>query len=162
MAYKDKNDPRKIARRSDPEYRRRENERRRLANQKTRADPEKRAQINAANRERNTKLTEAQRAARTLYNRRFKLAHFYNLTPEQWDAMFAEQGNKCACCGSPDPDNVKGWSTDHEPGTKHCRGILCRRCNTALGKLGDTLEKVEVYAEQLLSYLRRDREKYAA
>src|SRR5690625_6229484 len=58
------------------------------------------------------------------------------------DAMLKEQGGICAVCGI-DPDHK--WAVDHDhsccPGTKSCgrcvRGILCDRCNTAIGTLGE-------------------------
>lgn len=70
----------------------------------------------------------------------------YGITPEQWDAMFESQGNRCAICRTDDPGG-KGWATDHdhaccpERGTacgKCIRGILCGCCNTGIGLLKDS------------------------
>ena len=62
----------------------------------------------------------------------------YNLTREEWIAIFEMQGSSCAACGSEDPGSALGWMTDHDhsccPGEKSCGkcvcGILCHRCNT--------------------------------
>src|SRR5262249_2099587 len=35
----------------------------------------------------------------------------------------------CACCGSPDPRNKKGWVADHDHATGTFRAYLCHPCN---------------------------------
>ena len=71
----------------------------------------------------------------------------YGIGVAEFNAMFAEQGLKCACCSTDTPDR-RGWFVDHihEPGEgltmnrsakKHgkakIRGIVCGRCNAATG-----------------------------
>jgi hypothetical protein len=56
----------------------------------------------------------------------------YGITSEQWDAMFEAQGKVCGICKSSDPQFSRGWHTDHKPGTKIVRGILCFPCNRKL------------------------------
>lgn len=64
----------------------------------------------------------------------------YNLTVEQYDAMLAEQGGRCAICRSSDP-GPKSWHVDHDhdccPAGGSCgkcvRGLLCHSCNLLLG-----------------------------
>lgn len=68
----------------------------------------------------------------------------YRLTPEQYDALAAAQGNACATCGTKDSGG-KSWHIDHDhaccPGKKSCgsclRGLLCSDCNQVLGKVRD-------------------------
>lgn len=48
-----------------------------------------------------------------------------------------------------------GWATDHDHDTGEVRGILCNECNLALGRMGDSLESVQIRARQLTAYLER-------
>lgn len=68
----------------------------------------------------------------------------YGLTDEQFKALLAAQGGACAICGATD----QGWQTwrlngpvslaiDHDHTTDAVRGLLCGKCNQALGILRD-------------------------
>lgn len=66
------------------------------------------------------------------------------MTRAQKLAMLEAQGGCCAVCKSTDPGG-KGWQTDHDrsccPTLTTCgeciRGILCTRCNRAMGMFED-------------------------
>lgn len=68
----------------------------------------------------------------------------YGITLDEKDAMLAAQGGVCAVCKTDDPRG-RGWVTDHDhsccPEIKSCgkciRGVLCTRCNFALGQFDD-------------------------
>lgn len=64
-----------------------------------------------------------------LSKRRANLKYRYNMNLEQREAM----GQRCAICGREDRPVV-----DHDHRTGRIRGILCHRCNIALGHLGDS------------------------
>ena len=81
----------------------------------------------------------------------------HGMTREQRDSFIASQGSKCGVCKTLDPEN-RGWQIDHDhsccPKEYSCescrRGILCVRCNTAIGLFGDNLESIKsalVYLE---------------
>jgi len=57
----------------------------------------------------------------------------YGLTPERYKTMYDGQGGMCALqfCGRP----IQG--VDHCHVTNWVRGLLCRRCNAALGLLNE-------------------------
>lgn len=72
----------------------------------------------------------------------------YGLTREQWDALLAAQGGRCAICGRSDPLGIglkNGFHVDHDhaccPGKRSCgdcvRGLLCNHCNPMLGHADD-------------------------
>lgn len=72
----------------------------------------------------------------------------FGITREEFDALFIAQGERCAICLGDDPGSAF-WSVDHDhaccPGSeKTCgkciRGILCARCNHALGHARDSVE----------------------
>jgi hypothetical protein len=70
----------------------------------------------------------------------------YGLTPEQYQDMLAAQGGVCAICGLDEP-NAHGrtgtqfrLSVDHCHDTGRVRGLLCQKCNRAIGLLGDNVD----------------------
>lgn len=85
----------------------------------------------------------------------------FGLTPQAFDELLAAQGGRCAICRTDDPrgNRVKTWSVDHDhaccPGPMSCgkcvRGLLCNRCNRAIGLLRDDPAVIESAA----AYLRR-------
>lgn len=58
---------------------------------------------------------------------------------EQASLLLAQHDGHCDICGT-DKHDGKGWQVDHDHTTGHLRGVLCFKCNTALGKLGDSVE----------------------
>ena len=48
-------------------------------------------------------------------------------TDEEFNNKLAEQNNKCAICKEENPNHA-----DHNHITKQKRGILCKKCNTAI------------------------------
>lgn len=67
----------------------------------------------------------------------------YDLTPEQWDDRFEEQGRCCGMCKSPTPGSKLGWHTDHCHVAKRVRAILCHHCNSMLGHAKDDIERLQ-------------------
>lgn len=67
-------------------------------------------------------------------------------------ALLAAQRGLCAICG--DAPNGRALHVDHDHATGHVRGLLCGRCNRALGSLGDSLGPVAAWCEAALRYLR--------
>ncbi len=68
----------------------------------------------------------------------------FNMSLVEYDALFAQQGNVCAICKSDTPrgGHGKNFHVDHCHETKIIRGILCGKCNVALGSL-DSIELLE-------------------
>lgn len=80
--------------------------------------------------------------------RRVKLASAYKMTPEDYESRLQLQSGKCAICkGGPEPR--VNFDVDHNHATGHIRGLLCRRCNLALGLFGDDTTA----AKRLIGYL---------
>jgi hypothetical protein len=62
----------------------------------------------------------------------------YGLTIAEYDALLADQHGTCAiCAGTP-----RYFVIDHDHETNRVRGLLCNRCNLAIGALGDTHESL--------------------
>jgi hypothetical protein len=87
---------------------------------------------------------------------RAQMKRLYGITGDPFearDALLASQGNACPICDRTGLTWDKGfnnvWHIDHphdKPGTH--RGILCARCNTALGRLEPFFDKVVAYLKK--------------
>lgn len=74
-------------------------------------------------------------------DRRSHLKRKYGITPEPYDALLAEQEGGCAICGRPPRSDI-ALHVDHEHGTGRIRGLLCFRCNNALGDFDDDHDRL--------------------
>lgn len=80
--------------------------------------------------------------------RKERLRRKYKITPDDYDRMFAEQQGRCAICRKEQPS----LSVDHDHVTGAVRGLLCHRCNVALGWLNDDLDTVAQAARYLTAH----------
>lgn len=72
----------------------------------------------------------------------------FGITLETYDDLFTRQGGVCAICQRPPRDDIS-LHVDHEHETGRVRGLLCFRCNNALGDFDD--DPVRLF--QALAYL---------
>jgi len=79
----------------------------------------------------------------------------YNLSKEQYEALYDSQSGSCAICGA-----TENLVVDHDhaccpAAAKSCgkcvRGLLCGNCNNGLGRFNDNVDSLQKAAE----YLRR-------
>lgn len=78
--------------------------------------------------------------------------YLYGLTPERYAAMLAEQGKRCAICGTAEPGGRSGrWHVDHCHESNLVRGLLCSGCNIGLGHFKDDPERLRA----AITYLER-------
>jgi hypothetical protein len=73
---------------------------------------------------------------KSLSNRKSHLKRTFGITLDDYDRMLQEQGGGCALCGRPPRPDI-ALHVDHEHATGRMRGLLCFRCNNALGDLDD-------------------------
>jgi len=71
-------------------------------------------------------------------------------TEELYSQRLDEQGGLCAICGQKCNTHAS-LSRDHNHETGEARGLLCMKCNTAIGKFGDSIELLE----SAIAYLRK-------
>ena len=69
----------------------------------------------------------------------------YSVSLEEYNKKLLEQNNKCEICGKHENDNMcRGrqipLANDHHHESKQNRGLLCVRCNLALGALEEDSE----------------------
>ncbi len=68
------------------------------------------------------------------------------LTKENLQKILATR-TQCEICGA-----KQNLVTDHDHKTKTFRGVLCSKCNTGIGKLGDNYKQVLKAAEYLRNH----------
>ena len=68
------------------------------------------------------------------------LKRTYGIDHDQFDQMLVRCDGKCEVCGR--PPKKKALCVDHCHDTGKVRGLLCSNCNTALGLLGDDLQRI--------------------
>ncbi len=87
-----------------------------------------------------------------------RLERVFGISLEEYQEMEKNQDYKCAICNTTDPGTRKSkgalkshFAVDHDHQTGEIRGLLCSKCNAAIGLLGDNLEGLEAAT----AYLRK-------
>jgi transposase-like protein len=62
----------------------------------------------------------------------------YGITINHYKHLLQLQDSKCAICGRSAIDNGKNLAVDHDHATGAIRGLLCSKCNIAIGLLDDS------------------------
>lgn len=73
----------------------------------------------------------------------------YGITPEIYDEMFISQGGSCKICGEHQLTQKKRLNVDHCHKTGKVRGLLCHKCNKALGLFKDSSEMLDIASQYL-------------
>jgi hypothetical protein len=133
-----------------------------------RCEPCREERRKARNREKSQRWKEANRAHHVAYLRQYHqdrkddpeyrrarregmVFYKFGITQAELVALDAAQNGRCAICGGPPNGPGTRLHIDHCHNSKKIRGLLCSKCNTAVGLLDDSPER----AEQLAAYLRR-------
>lgn len=117
----------------------------------------------AKRRERYKRKGEVIRAQNTTWRKKNKekvrdaqMRRNFGVSLKEYEEMFFEQGGLCAICGKPETTTmrnaVKFLAIDHDHVTGKVRKLLCHRCNTALGLVGDSIEVLKKMIEYLEVY----------
>ena len=77
----------------------------------------------------------------------------YGITLEQYFLILNAQDGKCAICSTERCSSGRRLAVDHCHSTKKIRGLLCKKCNTALGLLQDNEELITKAAKYLRNSL---------
>ena len=98
----------------------------------------------------NKKWREANKEQDAVVMLKARLKRKYNLSIEDYEALIETQNNSCKVCGTHAKNNIKGkLYIDHCHTTNKVRGLLCMKCNSALGLLNDD----KTLIQNLLDYL---------
>lgn len=74
---------------------------------------------------------------------------------EKYNEMSEQQNHKCKICGKIDEQN-KQLCVDHYHSTGKIRGLLCHKCNRALGAFKDNIDIIENAIKYLKDTMERD------
>lgn len=76
--------------------------------------------------------------------------YLYGISQQEYEALLAAQGARCAICGSPDwPGKDNRPHVDHCHATGKIRGLLCGKCNAGLGNYDDDPARLRAAADYL-------------
>ena len=111
--------------------------------------PEHRAKISASSKGRSVSLETRQRISEALIIHPGDtkldrvLRKTYGITEEDYNILALKQDNKCAICSEMETGTrrgiaIKRLSVDHDHISGKVRGLLCNRCNKALGGFNDS------------------------
>jgi hypothetical protein len=82
----------------------------------------------------------------------------YGITLQEYNAMEVQQGSVCAICKQPETQERNGvkyrLAVDHCHKTGKIRGLLCFKCNSAMGQF----EKRDVPIKNIEEYLEKYRD----
>jgi hypothetical protein len=98
--------------------------------------------INKKNRDRNHRNYDIRKEK----NR--NLMRMFNISIDDYEYLFKKQNGLCAICGFKEDRKHRNGKTfslavDHNHITGKIRGLLCSRCNMAIGGLRDSVEIIE-------------------
>lgn len=116
-------------------------EAKRISREKHPTSPEKRRHYVRTYRERHPERVKRN-------DRRQNLRRKFGIEEEDYLALLESQHGKCAICSQEPETKLLAVDHDHSccPGQKSCgdciRGLLCSNCNTALGLLDDSIERL--------------------
>ena len=98
-------------------------------------------------------LTPRGKVLRKASARKKNLMKNYGITPQQYEAMLAEQHGRCAICREVEEHTRRGvvveLAVDHEHETGKVRGLLCQRCNRAIGLMKENVAALATAIEYL-------------
>jgi len=103
-------------------------------------------------------ISERERTRGRKHRRKHKLKTRYGLTVETYDKMLREQSHRCAICGSQERQLHNATakrtrlSVDHDHKTGKVRGLLCAKCNRALGVFQDDPNIVHAAYQYLVQH----------
>ena len=77
------------------------------------------------------------------------LERAYNMTVKQHAELYEKQGGRCVTCGLHESEFNRRLCVDHCHRTGRIRGLLCFKCNTTLGLVGEKIDTLRAMIEHL-------------
>jgi len=86
-----------------------------------------------------------------IHHRKLAIKNRYGISYEEVEALLRIQNNQCGICHIDFKEHDDRMAIDHCHVTGRVRGLLCRKCNSAIGLLGDSVERLSEALQYLLS-----------
>lgn len=102
---------------------------------------------------RNHRCRTCERAYSESHRRWHKIKYLYGLTKDEYLLISRAQGDVCAICGRTDTGRALVVDHDHETGK--VRGLLCLKCNRAIGLIGDDADMLNRASQYVRGLLRK-------
>jgi len=71
------------------------------------------------------------------HRKNYELQWHYGIGLEEYNEMLREQNGRCSCGATQGRSNREALHVDHDHNTGLIRGLLCHRCNRAIGLVDD-------------------------
>ncbi len=81
------------------------------------------------------------------------LKKLYGISLEEYNYMFSEQEGRCLGCRKHQSELRTSLHVDHNHTTGKIRGLLCRKCNSAIGLISDNINVLKT----MIKYLQYDK-----
>lgn len=98
----------------------------------------------------------------TLESKGKYLIRTYGISLKRYEELFKAQFGTCAICHNPPTKEKPFLVVDHDHKTGKVRGLLCNKCNVAIGLLQDSMKNLHSAARYLNSSHADDLKKEAA
>lgn len=73
----------------------------------------------------------------------------YGITKKEYLIMYEDQQGNCKICGKNESEQKQRLHIDHCHAAGIVRGLLCSKCNTALGLMDDDIDRLEIAKQYL-------------
>jgi len=81
---------------------------------------------------------------------------YKSMTVEKYKNMVADCGSKCTICKKPETRTLRGTACrlclDHDHSTQEIRGLLCAKCNKAIGLMNDDVGLLQSAIDYLIKH----------
>ena len=81
----------------------------------------------------------------------YTLRKYYDISLEDYKKILKKQNDRCAICERPSKYHKKDFFVDHNHKTGKVRGLLCTKCNFALGQFDEDIKILN----NAIKYLRK-------
>ena len=82
--------------------------------------------------------------------RKYRLKKTYGIDVNEYEKLFKKQNGKCAICEGKPGGRWNTFMIDHNHSTGFIRGLLCLKCNRAIGLIKDDIQ----IAKKIIKYLK--------
>ena len=72
-----------------------------------------------------------------------RLKKKYGITKKEYLSIYEKQQGNCKICGKNESEQKQRLHVDHCHNSGVVRGLLCSKCNTAIGLMGDDIGRLE-------------------